>query len=432
MSIVVHNFEQPDRFVAGTVGEPGQRTFFLQAREGTRITSVALEKQQVSVLAERVDLLLDEALRRSGGDVAIPAVAPVGVGDQEPLDLPIVEEFRVGTITLSWDSDEGRVVIELFPVTDETVVMQSYDEEGDGTPGEPVATTRSRSRSRSRPARCWSSSSSRRTRGPSSVVPCPSSRPAGRPASSAATRSTLTGTCAREPTGSGALQTDQPDVLDDASRRPGPRLTVTWRSRVGWSPRPTRASSAWSRWTASRSPASTSRSPGERPLWDFPDGTPRRPRGAARLVSEAGGFGHRASDRDARRPRTAVGMCQRWVRRRPGARPRRRRTDRLRRAGMDRRARGRGPPRTAGAARARRRRPAPRHGAARRRDQQRRPQGRPRARRARAGLARLRLRPRRVFHEEPKLRTVLWGWADEPLRDRDTEMLRRARRTLPG
>ena len=136
MSIVVHNFEQPDRFVAGTVGEPGQRTFFLQAREGTRITSVALEKQQVSVLAERVDLLLDEALRRSGGDVAIPAVAPIGVGDQEPLDLPIVEEFRVGTITLSWDSDEGRVVIELFPVTDETVVMQSYDEEGDGTPGE--------------------------------------------------------------------------------------------------------------------------------------------------------------------------------------------------------------------------------------------------------------------------------------------------------
>jgi|SRR5262245_41299032 len=141
MSIVVHNFEQPDRFVAGTVGEPGQRTFFLQAREGTRITSVALEKQQVSVLAERVDLLLDEALRRSGGDVTIPAVAPVGVGDQEPLDLPIVEEFRVGTITLSWDSDEGRVVIELFPVTDETVVMQSYDEDEDAsgdTPDEDV------------------------------------------------------------------------------------------------------------------------------------------------------------------------------------------------------------------------------------------------------------------------------------------------------
>jgi uncharacterized repeat protein (TIGR03847 family) len=116
MPIVVHSHEQPDRFVAGTVGPPGSRTFFLQARSGSRVTSVALEKQQVSILAERVDLLLDEALRRSGGDAAIPAVAPVDLRDGEPLDQPIVEEFRVGTITLSWDSEEGVVVIELFPV----------------------------------------------------------------------------------------------------------------------------------------------------------------------------------------------------------------------------------------------------------------------------------------------------------------------------
>ncbi len=130
MSIVVHNFEQPDRFVAGTVGEPGQRTFFLQAREGSRLTSVALEKQQVAVLAERVDALLDEALRQAGSDRVIPAVAPVGLGDKEPLDQPIVEEFRVGTITLTWDSDSARVVIEMFPVTDEEVVV-SVDEGGE-------------------------------------------------------------------------------------------------------------------------------------------------------------------------------------------------------------------------------------------------------------------------------------------------------------
>jgi uncharacterized repeat protein (TIGR03847 family) len=122
MAIVVHRFDEPERFVAGTVGEPGQRTFFLQARDGARVTSVALEKQQVSVLAERVEMLLDEALRRSGGDVSIPAVAPVDSRDGEPLDQPIVEEFRVGTITLSWDADAGLVVIELFPVSDENVV----------------------------------------------------------------------------------------------------------------------------------------------------------------------------------------------------------------------------------------------------------------------------------------------------------------------
>jgi uncharacterized repeat protein (TIGR03847 family) len=131
MSILVHNFEEPDRFVAGTVGEPGQRTFFLQAREGNRVTSVALEKQQVSILAERVDLLLDEALRRSGGDATIPAVAPVGTNDVQPLDQPIVEEFRVGTMTLSWDPETQRVVIEMFPVSDETVIMEDDEDESE-------------------------------------------------------------------------------------------------------------------------------------------------------------------------------------------------------------------------------------------------------------------------------------------------------------
>jgi uncharacterized repeat protein (TIGR03847 family) len=131
MPIVVHRFDEPDRFVAGTVGEPGQRTFFLQARDGTRLTTVALEKQQVSVLAERVEMLLDEALRRSGGDAAIPAVAPVDARDGGPLDQPIVEEFRVGTITLSWDADDGLVVIELFPVSDETVVSESLDDDAE-------------------------------------------------------------------------------------------------------------------------------------------------------------------------------------------------------------------------------------------------------------------------------------------------------------
>jgi uncharacterized repeat protein (TIGR03847 family) len=128
MPIVVHSHEQPDRFVAGTVGPPGSRTFFLQARSGSRVTSVALEKQQVSILAERVDLLLDEALRRSGGDATIPAVAPVDLRDGEPLDQPIVEEFRVGTITLSWDAEDGVVVIELFPVS---VASESSEDETD-------------------------------------------------------------------------------------------------------------------------------------------------------------------------------------------------------------------------------------------------------------------------------------------------------------
>ena len=65
-------FDPPERFVAGTVGQPGDRTFFLQARDGGRIVSIVLEKVQVAVLAERMDDLLSELARRGvGGAVRI-------------------------------------------------------------------------------------------------------------------------------------------------------------------------------------------------------------------------------------------------------------------------------------------------------------------------------------------------------------------------
>ncbi len=119
---IVHGFDPPERFVAGTVGPPGQRTFFLQARAGTRLVSVALEKQQVQALAERVDELLDEVMSSQPGDAIIPAVAPLGLEDSDPLEQPIEEEFRAGTMTLSWDPTDERVVIEVFPYTEAAVI----------------------------------------------------------------------------------------------------------------------------------------------------------------------------------------------------------------------------------------------------------------------------------------------------------------------
>ncbi|MCM2418467.1 DUF3090 domain-containing protein [Streptomyces sp. SID13666] len=105
-------YEQPDRFVAGTVGEPGQRIFFLQATGAGRTTSVALEKTQVAALAERIDELLDEVVRRTGGSTVVPAVAPGELADTAPLDSPVEEEFRVGTMALAWDSTQERMVLE--------------------------------------------------------------------------------------------------------------------------------------------------------------------------------------------------------------------------------------------------------------------------------------------------------------------------------
>jgi uncharacterized repeat protein (TIGR03847 family) len=106
----IHLFDPPDRFVAGTVGQPGDRTFFLQASGGGRSVSVALEKAQVAVLAERLEELLEEVRRRGAGDV--PPGVPGELEDSAPLDAPVEEEFRVGTMGLAWDGEAGLVIIE--------------------------------------------------------------------------------------------------------------------------------------------------------------------------------------------------------------------------------------------------------------------------------------------------------------------------------
>jgi uncharacterized repeat protein (TIGR03847 family) len=108
-------FDPPERFVAGTIGEPGDRTFFLQARDGVRVVSVALEKVQVSVLAERLGELLNE-LDRRGVEVAQGLEADDApselASDTEPLDEPLNEAFRAGSLTLGWDVVAERVLVE--------------------------------------------------------------------------------------------------------------------------------------------------------------------------------------------------------------------------------------------------------------------------------------------------------------------------------
>jgi uncharacterized repeat protein (TIGR03847 family) len=113
MTHQVHAFEPPERFVAGTVGPPGERTFFLQARGGGRLVSVALEKVQVSLLAEKLEELLTEAHRRFG--VELPQPQSVAA-DNDPLETPVDEEFRVGTLGLAFDVDTATVVIEAIAV----------------------------------------------------------------------------------------------------------------------------------------------------------------------------------------------------------------------------------------------------------------------------------------------------------------------------
>ncbi|MBB3666066.1 putative repeat protein (TIGR03847 family), partial [Prauserella sediminis] len=103
---------------------------YLQATEDTRTISVTIEKQQVSVLAERLSSLLEEIASRF--DAEVPEEAPDELVDNEPLSVPVEEEFRVGTMGLGWDAESQAVVVELLAVTegevDETVVLDDTEE----------------------------------------------------------------------------------------------------------------------------------------------------------------------------------------------------------------------------------------------------------------------------------------------------------------
>ena len=384
---VVHSFDPPERFVAGTVGPPGQRTFFLQARAGARVTSVALEKQQVSVLAERIDELLDELLRADGRRRGRARGHPGRLEDNEPAraaDRGGVprrhHDARRGTRTPSGSS--SRSSRSTRPTsTGEAPRRRSSEPEPRGDARRARCRRRSPGRSASAPRRSW--------------------RPAGRPASSAAARSTRRVTSARAPTASGGADRDRADRRAPRTASSPRRRAVLHRGRAR-APRagscrpPTRPSSPRRSCGGVRLPCVYKPVAGERPLWDFPDGTLAGREVAAYLVSEALGWDVVPLDAAARRPARARAWCRCW--REPDPERGRRSTSCPRgrcRTGylhvLDA-TDGARPPRLAGPRGQRRAAP---DGGLRRPRQQRRPQGRARARDARRPP--LRRRPRRLL-----------------------------------
>lgn len=115
-------FDEPDRFVAGTVGAPGERAFFLQARQGSALVSVGIEKVQVAALAARLEDLLD----------AVDAPSTDADADQHPLEEPVVELFRVGAMALAWDAEREAIVIEAQTPTEDGDYVELPDDAQDG------------------------------------------------------------------------------------------------------------------------------------------------------------------------------------------------------------------------------------------------------------------------------------------------------------
>lgn len=131
----VHEFVWPDRVVIGTVGVPGARTFYLQVRTGTQIVSIALEKQQSALLAEKIDEILDQLIAVEGNRFSVPTGTPIELVDNDPLEA-VQEQFRTGAMSLGWDPTTAHVVIQAYPITDVDAgdSGESLDQDGDEVP----------------------------------------------------------------------------------------------------------------------------------------------------------------------------------------------------------------------------------------------------------------------------------------------------------
>jgi uncharacterized repeat protein (TIGR03847 family) len=101
-------FENVSRFTVGTVGMPGERTFYLQFTSGNQVISTSLEKSQVAALSERLNYMLKEIRL-----VHPLAPRPQLIRDSLPLETPVVEEFRIGSLAIFYDETQELVQIDL-------------------------------------------------------------------------------------------------------------------------------------------------------------------------------------------------------------------------------------------------------------------------------------------------------------------------------
>jgi uncharacterized repeat protein (TIGR03847 family) len=105
---MIRIFDNVERFVCGTVGQPGERAFFIQVRSTFASATVSVEKSQVQALAERLRYMVKE-IKLMHPLIQIPAAAK----DVAPLDTPIEDDFRVGSMALFFDDDNELIQVDL-------------------------------------------------------------------------------------------------------------------------------------------------------------------------------------------------------------------------------------------------------------------------------------------------------------------------------
>jgi uncharacterized repeat protein (TIGR03847 family) len=126
MSRIIYRHSQAQRCLVGTVGEPGERTFFIQVLSSTGLNCVFVEKSQVQALVERLQMMIRELRRNRLASLDLlnlPAVR-----DEGQLEYPITEDFRAGVIAISYEQGNQSIDLQIQGVSDE---VEELVEEGD-------------------------------------------------------------------------------------------------------------------------------------------------------------------------------------------------------------------------------------------------------------------------------------------------------------
>jgi len=119
----VRKLDPVDSFIVGTIGQPGEREFYLQVQDASRIYSFALEKSQVLALADRMALLIGEL---KAADYRFENIIAVS------LQVPLIPEFQIGVIGIVWLPATEQVQLDLQEITDgenELITELSIDED---------------------------------------------------------------------------------------------------------------------------------------------------------------------------------------------------------------------------------------------------------------------------------------------------------------
>jgi uncharacterized repeat protein (TIGR03847 family) len=120
------DLERVDRITAGAVGEPGERTFFLQAREGDRSITILVEKEQVELLGTSILEILATVGRETGEGPP---------SDELGLEPPLEPLWRAGRLSIGYAEERDLMLLEIEELVEPEDEPEDDEDESEDEPG---------------------------------------------------------------------------------------------------------------------------------------------------------------------------------------------------------------------------------------------------------------------------------------------------------